>query len=110
MTGAAAAARSRTTSRAAVVAGVCGIALLLLVAAVVPLAILARQSPVGAVGSSIAFGVPCAAVGFVVAWRKPRNPLGWFMLAVGAGLVLSNDAGRCCCNRCGRLLSCRTRW
>jgi len=93
VTGAAAAARSRTTSRAAVVAGVCGIALLLLVAAVVPLAILARQSPVGAVGSSIAFGVPCAAVGFVVAWRKPRNPLGWFMLAVGAGLVLSNDAG-----------------
>ena len=66
---------------------------LLLVAAVVPLAILAHQNPVGNAGSSIAIGVPCAAVGFVVARRKPRNPLGWFMLAVGAALVLSNDAG-----------------
>ncbi|HEY4850619.1 MAG TPA: hypothetical protein VII22_07470 [Streptosporangiaceae bacterium] len=93
MTGAAAAARSRTTSRAAVVAGLCAIGVFVLVAAAVPLSILGRSSPVGAASGSVVFGVPCAVVGFVVAWRKPRNPLGWLMIAVGAGLVLTNDAG-----------------
>ena len=34
------------------------------------------------------FGV----VGFVVAWRRPRNPLGWLMLGAVAFLVLSGDA------------------
>jgi hypothetical protein len=67
--------------------------ILLLVAAAVPLAILAHQNPVADAGSSIAIGVPCAAVGYVVARRQPRNPLGWFMIAVGAGFVLANDAG-----------------
>jgi len=93
VTGAAAAARSRTTSRAAVVAGLCAIGVFVLVAAAVPLSILGRSSPVGAASGSVVFGVPCAVVGFVVAWRKPRNPLGWLMIAVGAGLVLTNDAG-----------------
>jgi hypothetical protein len=31
-------------------------------------------------------------VGFVVAWRKPGNPLGWIMLGVAVFLVLSEDA------------------
>jgi hypothetical protein len=31
-------------------------------------------------------------VGFVVAWRRPRNPLGWLMLGAVAFLVLSGDA------------------
>jgi hypothetical protein len=35
---------------------------------------------------------PFAAVGLVVAWRKPGNPLGWIMLAVGAFGALSEDA------------------
>jgi hypothetical protein len=34
------------------------------------------------------FGV----VGFVVAWRRPRNPLGWLMLGAVAFLILSSDA------------------
>ena len=34
------------------------------------------------------FGV----VGFVVAWRKPGNPLGWLLLAAVGFLVLSGDA------------------
>jgi hypothetical protein len=76
-------------SLAALGAGV----VLLLVAVAVPLAILAHQNPVADAGSSIAIGVPCAAVGFVVARRQPRNPLGWFMIVIGAGLVLANDAG-----------------
>ena len=58
-----------------------------------PLAVLARQS-INASGGSVpiwfsaAFGV----VGFVVARRKPRNPLGWLMLAVAGFFALSEDA------------------
>jgi hypothetical protein len=76
-----------------VIAGLAAVAVFGLIAAGVPLAILARDSLVSSAGASIVFGVPCAVVGFVVAWRKPRNPLGWFMIAVGAALVLSDDAG-----------------
>jgi hypothetical protein len=93
MTGPVAVRRSWMTSRAAGLAGLGAVVNLLLIAAAAPLAVMARQNPLSSAGSSIALAVPCAAVGFVVARRQPRNPLGWFMLAVGAGLVLSNDAG-----------------
>ena len=60
-------------------------AALVLVAAIagVPLARLAHQSPAANGGSfpvwiSAGFG----AVGFVVAWRKPRNLLGWALLGL----------------------------
>ena len=59
----------------------------------VPLARLAHQSVTASGGSlpvwiSAGFGV----VGFVVAWRKPRNPLGWVLLAMAVFGVLSQDA------------------
>ena len=59
----------------------------------VPLARLAHQSVVASGGSlpvwiSAGFG----AVGFVVAWRKPRNPLGWALLGVAVFGALSQDA------------------
>jgi hypothetical protein len=59
-----------------------------------PLAALAHQSLDAADGSvpvwvSAGFGV----LGFVVAWRKPRNPLGWVILAVAGLAALSEDAG-----------------
>ena len=59
----------------------------------VPLAHLAHQSMVASGGSlpvwvSAGFG----AVGFVVAWRKPRNALGWALLAMAVFGVLSQDA------------------
>ena len=93
MTGQFAAARSRAASRPALPAGLAAGVVLLLIVAAVPLAILARNNPFSSAAATIFFGAPSAAVGFVVAWRKPRNPLGWFMIAVGAGLALSNDAG-----------------
>src|SRR5579859_423584 len=34
---------------------------------------------------------PFGVVGFVVAWRKPRNPLGWCLLGIAAAAVLSDD-------------------
>jgi hypothetical protein len=59
----------------------------------VPLAALARQSVDASGGSlpvwiSAGFGV----VGFVVAWRKPGNPLGWAILGLAAFGSLSEDA------------------
>jgi len=65
---------------------------LALVAALVPLGILARQGG-GAGGGSLVLGPVFGVVGFVVAWRRPRNPLGWLMLGAVAFLVLSGDAG-----------------
>ncbi len=69
-----------------------GVVLVLMIADV-PLAGLAHQSVNASNGSvpvwfSAAFGV----VGFVVAWRKPRNPLGWAILGLAAFFALSEDA------------------
>ena len=68
-----------------------GLVLALTVAAV-PLGILARQN-VGSGGATFVLGPVFAVAGFVVAWRRPRNPLGWLMLGAVAFLVLSGDAG-----------------
>jgi hypothetical protein len=72
---------------------VVGVALLVLMIADVPLAQLAHQSLAASSGSvPIWISAPFAAVGFVLAWRKPGNPLGWIMLGVAVFLVLSEDA------------------
>jgi hypothetical protein len=69
-----------------------GLALALMIADV-PLAGLAPQSLAAAGGSvPVWVSAPFAAVGFVVAWRKPGNPLGWILLATGVFLALSEDA------------------
>ena len=69
-----------------------GVVLALMIAEV-PLARLAHQS-LNASGGSVPVWItaPFAAVGLVVAWRKPGNPLGWIMLAIGAFGALSEDA------------------
>jgi hypothetical protein len=72
---------------------VLGVLVLALMIAEPPLARLARQGVNASNGSvpvwfSAAFGV----VGFVVAWRKPRNPLAWIMLAVAGCWAASEDA------------------
>ena len=82
---------SRLTSPRA--AAVLGTLVLALVIAEPLLARLARQSVKASNGSvqvwfSAAFGV----VGLVVAVRKPRNPLGWLMLAVAGFWALNEDA------------------
>ncbi len=72
---------------------VVGVVLLALMIVDAPLAGLAHQS-MAAGGSSLpiwdsaVFGV----VGFVVAWRQPRNPLGWIMLGIAFFFTLSEDA------------------
>jgi hypothetical protein len=72
---------------------VTGAVVLALLIADVPLARLAHQS-VNASGGSLPVWVSAAlaAVGFVLAWRKPRNPLGWMFLAAAFFAALSEDA------------------
>jgi hypothetical protein len=72
---------------------VISVLVLALTIAAAPLASLARQSLNASSGSvPIWITAPFAMVGFVVAWRKPGNPLGWIMLGVAAFGALSEDA------------------
>jgi hypothetical protein len=66
---------------------------LVLAAADVPLARLAHQSLDADNGSApVWVSVPYAVAGFVLAWRKPGNPLGWIILGGAFFLALSEDA------------------
>ena len=56
-----------------------------------PLSLLSRQLGDGIV--AVVIGIPCAAVGVLVARRQPGNPLGWLFLMTGSLLFVSNDAG-----------------
>src|ERR1700751_6319421 len=71
---------------------VLGALVLALLIADVPLAGLAHQS-LNAAGGSVPVWItaPFAAAGFVVAWGKPGNPLGWILL--GTAGVLGLRAG-----------------
>ena len=84
----AAAHRFRLASRPA--AGVSALLVLALTAAEWPLAALARQSVNGTGGAGLPwwFLMPFGVVGFVVAWRKPGNPLGWCLVGLTAAGAL----------------------
>jgi hypothetical protein len=69
-----------------------GLALVLVVAAV-PLARLAHMSLNAATASVPVWVTAPGAVGaFVVAWRKPGNPLGWLLLSASVFSMLTEDA------------------
>jgi hypothetical protein len=75
---------------------VLGILAVLSGAAMIPLALLARPAGSLALGNlaiAAVIGVPCAAVGWLVARRQPGNPLGWLFLVIAACLFLSTDGG-----------------
>ena len=81
----------RLTSRAACL--VIGGVLLALCAAAVPLSGLARQNLNAGNGSvPVWVSAAFAAVGIVLAWRRPANPLGWILLAGAFFAALSEDA------------------
>jgi len=66
---------------------------LVLAVAFVPLARLAHQSLNAATASVPAWVTAPGAVGaFVIAWRKPGNPLGWLILSSSAFSMLTDDA------------------
>jgi hypothetical protein len=59
--------------------------------ATLPLSLLSGQIGNGIV--AVGIGVPCAAVGVLVARRQPRNPLGWLLTLTAVSLFVSNDGG-----------------
>jgi hypothetical protein len=63
-----------------------------IMAAVVPLSVLAHQNPLASAGTGLALGVPFAAVGVVVL-RRQGNLIGWLSLAFAIVFLLSTDAG-----------------
>jgi hypothetical protein len=65
----------------------------LLTVALVPLSLAARQNPFAAGGVNVVIAVSFAVVGLVVAWHRPRNPIGWFMLALAVDLIFYVDSG-----------------
>jgi len=80
--------RAWLTSSAAV-AGL-AVLVLLLAAAVVPLALVARQGVLSNLGQVVPF-LPIAAVGLVIARHRPRNPIGWLLIAAAASAALTDD-------------------
>jgi hypothetical protein len=64
-----------------------GILFAVVVLALVPLSLLAKQSPQVNGGEALG-AVPFGVVGFVLAWRVPRNPIGWLFMAIGICLLL----------------------
>jgi ABC-type Na+ efflux pump permease subunit len=84
--------RLRLVSHAA--AAVLGGLLLLLIAVDAPLARLAHQSMSASRGSSpVWFSAAWGVLGFVVAWRRPGNPLGWIFHAVDLDSVRDDLVG-----------------
>jgi hypothetical protein len=65
----------------------------LLAVALVPLSLAARQNPLATGGTNVVIALSFGVVGLVVAWHRPRNPIGWLMLALAAGFVFYIDAG-----------------
>ncbi len=73
-------------------ATVLGALVVVLAAALVPLAALVHHDLLLDGGEAI-IAVPFAPVGFIVARRQPGNPIGWLLLAVPVCLLLSTDSG-----------------
>jgi hypothetical protein len=71
---------------------VLGCLVLAMIAVIPPFAQLAHQSPVGTGGGAPVWAfLPFGVVGFVVAWRRPRNPLGWIIVGLTVAGALSDD-------------------
>jgi len=90
MTGTRPASRRRA-ARSSLALTVLSLLALLSLLAALPLSLLSGQLGDGIV--AVVIGIPCAAVGVVVARRQPGNPLGWLFLLTGSCLFVSNDAG-----------------
>jgi hypothetical protein len=66
---------------------------LLMAVALIPLSFASRQNPLAAGGANLVIAVTFAAVGLIVAWHRPQNPIGWLMLLVAVGGIFYIDGG-----------------
>ena len=83
--------RLRLASSATVLVALCVV--LALIALAWPAARLARLSVVAGTGGGLWWAaVPFGVVGFVVAWRKPGNPLGWCLVAMSSPAASARTA------------------
>ena len=69
-----------------------------LAAALVPLSLAAGQNPLATGGANVVIAVSFAAVGLVVAWHRPQNPIGWLMLVLATGFIFSSTAACTTCS------------
>ena len=68
--------------------------MLVFAVALIPLSLAARQNPLGTGnGGVVVVAASFVAVGLVLAWHRPRNPIGWLMLVLGAGFMFYTDGG-----------------
>ena len=78
------------SSRTALIVGVLAAAAL---SAFAPILALADEFSLSNFGTPFLIELPYVAVGFLVARRQPRNPIGWLALAVGGTAALSSGSG-----------------
>jgi len=73
---------------------VLGCLVLALIAVLAPLVRLSHQHSLTDGGGPAAWAfLPSGVAGFVVAWRRPRNPLGWILVGLAVAGALSDDGG-----------------
>jgi hypothetical protein len=77
----------RSKGWSVVLGGVAAVSL----AAIIPLSVSAHLLGDGVV--ALVIGVPCTAIGFLVARRQPRNPLGWLFLVIAILLFVPTVGG-----------------
>jgi hypothetical protein len=78
------------SARTALIAGVLAAIVL---AAFAPILALAHQFSLSNFGTPFVIELPYVAVGFLIARRQPRNPIGWLAMMVGGASALSGGAG-----------------
>ena len=66
---------------------------LVLAVAMIPLSLATRQNLLATGGPNVVVFVAFAVVGVVVAWHRPRNPIGWLMLVLAVSLMFYVDSG-----------------
>ena len=66
---------------------------LVIVVSAIPLRTSPTSSTSPTSGARSALSVPFGVVGVLVAYRQPRNPIGWILLAIAICLMLSGEAG-----------------